>query len=78
MMYTCPVCFFNQLEEPPRPYNICDCCGTEFGVDDEELSHEELRAQWVASGANWFFKLPPIGWNAEIQLRAASAHISHP
>lgn len=62
-MFTCPVCFFDGLTEPPQDYNICECCGTEFGNDDEARSHEELRMEWLAAGANWFFGEPPSGWN---------------
>lgn len=40
MMYTCPVCNYNELDEPP--YNthgygsdeICPCCVFQFGYDD--------------------------------------------
>ncbi len=67
-MNTCPVCFFDQLEEAAVPYNICDCCGTEFGNDDELHSHEELRQSWIEAGCRWFFGAPPAGWDARTQL----------
>jgi hypothetical protein len=51
------------MTEPPQDYNICECCGTEFGNHDEERSHEELRTEWIARGAKWFFGEPPLGWN---------------
>jgi len=68
MKFTCPVCFFDGLDEPARPYNICDCCGTEFGVDDEDANYDELRNDWIARGARWFFGTPPIGWSAWTQM----------
>lgn len=68
MRYTCPVCAFRNMEAPPRNYEICPCCGTEFGNDDEILSHEQLRTNWIANGANWFFNNPPSGWNPWNQL----------
>jgi hypothetical protein len=73
MTYTCPVCFFDKLSEPPENYSICVCCGTEFGNDDEFLSHAELRQQWISKGSRWFFRQPPAGWNPVQQLTAAYA-----
>jgi hypothetical protein len=60
------------MQDPPRDYNICECCGTEFGNDDESVSHEELRARWVAGGARWFFRSAPVGWNPWAQLFMAN------
>jgi hypothetical protein len=68
MSFTCPVCFYDKLQEPARDYNICMCCGTEFGSDDEMASHAELRGMWIATGARWFFGLPPVPWNPWLQL----------
>ena len=76
MNFTCPVCAF-ALNEPPADYAICPCCGTEFGLDDFESSHKELRFNWVARGAQWFspYTVPPQGWNPLLQLlRAGFAH----
>ena len=53
---------------PPRHYNICPCCGTEFDNDDVEFTWDELRNQWIASGAHWFYGAPPFEWNAWVQL----------
>ena len=71
-MFTCPVCYYTGLQEPPTNYNICECCGTEFGADDELRSHEELRGQWINSEAPWFFRTPPVGWNPWVQLISAN------
>lgn len=57
---------------PPRHYNICPCCGTEFDNDDVDFSFAELRYNWIISGARWFFGQPPNGWNAAAQLAKAS------
>lgn len=70
-MYTCPVCFFDQMPDPDKDFNICPCCGTEFGNDDVDVSHAELRADWIHSGAQWFFGVPPVGWNRWLQVMRA-------
>jgi hypothetical protein len=72
MKYQCPVCFYAGLPYPPADYHICLCCGTEFGNDDEEFSHAQLREMWIASGAQWFFRTPPAGWNPWVQLLHAN------
>jgi hypothetical protein len=56
------------MPDPPQDYNICPCCGTEFGNDDIEYSFEQLRYQWIANGARWFFGAPPYRWSAGAQL----------
>lgn len=77
--YGCPVCGYRGLEEAPRDergeasFEICPCCGTEFGYDDATRSYSELRDGWVARGAPWFSaaQQPPAGWEAAKQLREA-------
>lgn len=71
MNYQCPVCFYDGLPYPPQDYHICLCCGTEFGNDDGDFSHAQLREMWIASGAEWFFRNPPSGWNPWVQLQGA-------
>ena len=68
MRYHCPVCMFPKLPYPPRDYHICPCCGTEFGNDDAEFSHDQLREMWIAAGPYWFFGRPPDHWNPWMQL----------
>jgi hypothetical protein len=76
MTYACPVCGFAGLTEPhvdvtgSPTYSICPCCGTQFGADDLEKSHEELRAEWIAQGAAWWSQKEPApsGWDARKQL----------
>ena len=75
----CPVCAYGGLEEPPydehgyESYEICPSCGTQFGYHDATRSHAELRATWVAAGAQWTSRVipPPEGWDGLIQVRAA-------
>ena len=54
---------------PPTDYNICQCCGTEFGDDDADLSHVELRQRWIERGSLWFFGNPPEGFNVHITTK---------
>lgn len=70
MRYLCPVCGYDRLEYPPRDYSICPCCRTEFGISDRSWSHEILRGDWIARGANWGSILtpPPAHWKPAKQL----------
>ena len=58
---------------PAVPYNICPCCGTEFGVDDRKTSHQALRQAWIKTGMPWFDDItaPPKAWSASVQLMQA-------
>jgi hypothetical protein len=67
-MSKCPVCMYPNLAYPPRDYHICPCCGTEFGNDDAEFSHDQLREMWISAGARWFFGRAPDHWNPWVQL----------
>ncbi len=75
MKYRCPVCMFPSLPYPPSNYHICPCCSTEFGNDDADFSHHQLREMWIASGANWFFGAPPEHWNPWMQLIKAGLDV---
>ncbi|MGO1080013.1 hypothetical protein [Inquilinus sp. CA228] len=75
MSFACPVCRFPGLEEAPydehgcASFDICPCCGTQFGYDDATTGHSELRARWIAGGKRWWSeKGPPADWGAETQL----------
>lgn len=72
MGFVCPVCFFADLPYPPEDYNICPCCGTEFENDDVEHTYDELRLNWIARGAQWFYGEPHPNWSAWGQLAARS------
>jgi hypothetical protein len=78
MSYTCPVCMYAEMPYPPADYDICPCCGTEFGNDDADLSNEQLRERWIRCGARWFFGNPPLGWNPWMQLIQAGLVMSVP
>ena len=75
----CPVCGFPELGGPPYDsfgyptYEICPCCGVEFGNDDWEKTTSELRDEWVQGGFVWFSQhtTPPPAWGPLKQLKAA-------
>ncbi len=77
-LYTCPVCGFPELDEPPYDeakcptYIICPCCGVEFGFDDATATFKELRQKWKAQGMPWrsTSQPPPLGWSPKKQLNA--------
>jgi hypothetical protein len=74
VQHTCPVCAYSEMPDPAEDFNICPCCGTEFGYDDDfGVTHGELRARWVAQGAPWFSRAtpPPVNWSASRQLSLA-------
>lgn len=70
MSYTCPVCGYAALPEPPDNFSICPSCGTEFGYDDTSASHATLRRAWIKQGFTWFSRSRPTppNWNAWKQL----------
>lgn len=75
----CPVCGFQGLNEAPydeelnASYDICPCCGVEFGYDDFKIDNivfEIARNKWLAKGAKWFKKdEKPKNWILEEQLK---------
>lgn len=75
MKHRCKMCGFDEMPYPPKPYNICPCCGIEYGVDDQIDSYKQLRNEWLSAGAPWFSTLPeflrPPLWNAWDQLDKA-------
>ncbi|PST17389.1 hypothetical protein C7U60_20185 [Mesorhizobium plurifarium] len=79
LAFPCPVCGYPHLDEPPYDstgcptYNICPCCGTEFGYDDASVSHNVLRSQWINRGMTWWSKHvdPPKDWDPNTQLSDA-------
>ncbi len=80
--YVCPVCKFDGLSEPPYnsegsgPYEICPCCGFEFGVDDFgynscKEAHAVWRKQWIDRGCLWQYSenKKPKDWDPVEQLK---------
>lgn len=73
----CRVCGL-YIDEPPwgedgrtPTFDICDCCGTEFGYEDATLvGVVNQRKKWLAEGAQWFQpKRMPAGWDVTEQMR---------
>lgn len=73
----CRVCGLAQ-DEPPwgsdgktPSFNICSCCGVEFGYEDATpAGTREYRRRWVGGGAKWFTpSRRPEDWCLEEQLR---------
>jgi hypothetical protein len=81
MKHHCPVCGWPELAEPPRnasgaaSFEICPCCGFEFGFDDDDqgLTYEAARARWVAAGMKWWStsRPSPANWKALDQFTRA-------
>ena len=71
-MNSCPVCGYREMPDPPEDFNICPCCGTEFGYTDAGITYEQLREKWRAHGAPWFSQSiqPPPDWDPRRQLLA--------
>lgn len=75
--YRCRVCGFLQDELPwgesedLPTFNICPCCGVEFGYEDATLyGIRRYRKLWLSGGAKWFNpKLQPKDWTLELQLK---------
>jgi rubredoxin len=77
--YTCPVCGYPRLLEPAYDlgtvspsFNICPCCGCEFGYDDATpWAKESFLKNWVKRGSPWFHpELKPSDWNVREQLQS--------
>lgn len=58
------------MDDPPRNFNICPSCGTEFGLNDVNASISDLRAEWIAMGTQWWSRTDPRppNWNPFEQL----------
>ena len=53
-------------------FGICDCCGTEFGYEDHQLSSIiRKRKEWINNGCKWHRKRvkPPANWSAVESLK---------
>lgn len=73
----CRVCgtevsdFYPWGEDGQTPsFEICDCCGTQFGYEDCETEEiKKRRANWLAGGARWLRPdKKPSGWTVEKSL----------
>ncbi|MES2345349.1 MAG: hypothetical protein V4494_05385 [Chlamydiota bacterium] len=52
-------------------YDICDCCGTEFGYGDCTVKAiRASRERWLTNGTKWKYpKEKPINWSLEEQMK---------
>lgn len=74
-IYYCPVCgygpfsqAYGSVSEIRRSYEICDCCGCEYGYSDN-LAHLE---KWISEGCPWSVaKARPDDWSLDQQLSHA-------
>ncbi|WP_132313659.1 hypothetical protein [Paenibacillus sp. BK033] len=78
MKHICPICGYEELTQAPydtdgnESFEICDCCGFEFGFDDVHDGHtfETYRNKWISAGATWFYKQSePEIWDLNQQLK---------
>ncbi len=78
MMYTCPVCGFNELPYPPEDWMICPCCNTMFGYSDVQWGNDVLRKEWIQTGAKWGSDdiSQPEYWSPIQQLLNIGYHVS--
>ena len=74
--FYCRVCGLKQTEPPwgedgkTPSYEICSCCGVEFGNEDySPESLKKYRDNWISGGAKWFSsKEKPANWDMKNQL----------
>jgi hypothetical protein len=70
MTFTCPVCGYDKMEDPPENHEICPCCTTHFNYDDYNTSHAELRKRWISKGKKFrVVQFKPENWNPSRQLK---------
>ena len=75
--YACRICGFLQPSLPwgydgKTPlFEICDCCGAEFGYEDVTIqSIKQYRDRWLSDGAIfWAPREKPKKWLLEEQLK---------
>jgi hypothetical protein len=69
----CPLCGWGPREDADATvaelrmsYDICECCGCEYGLDDDEAYYSE----WVTDGMKWFDEsYRPAGWTIDNQFK---------
>lgn len=81
-MKFCPVCGYDDHVYPPYDedinpsYDICSCCGFQFGVDDDveiedgvfmekKDTHTQFRNNWIDNGAIVFSESYPKKFQKE-------------
>ncbi len=83
MAFTCPVCGYPDLTEPPHDpqwgtpsLEICPSCYFQFGYDDldRKIAYETWRERWVRERMPWRSRNPvPEGWDPPAQLATLPA-----
>lgn len=86
--HPCPICGYELDVDPWKDniptYDICPCCGIEFGYEDfrptsEERipRHAELRQKWIDDGMPWWSKSnpPSVPWDPREQLKRIGVSI---
>lgn len=65
-----PEFFWGEDNKTPS-YNICFCCGVEFGYEDDRLENiRKYRGRWLDLGGKWFeSKKMPQNWNVKEQMK---------
>lgn len=73
-----PPPYYNHWGKPS--YGVCDCCGFEFGQDDDPgtatpVTFAEYRKEWISQeNATWFSpEKKPANWSLEEQLKQIDA-----
>ena len=72
-LHVCRICGTDYSNENYYPWgidgdcpthDICDCCGVEFGYEDQHYrAIINYRDTWIKNGANWFSpEMMPEGW----------------
>lgn len=58
-------------DEKSPTYEICSCCGVEFGYGDTTLNNvRALRSDWVKGGCGWEESdAKPKDWDATSQMQ---------
>ncbi|WP_434166325.1 hypothetical protein [Bacillus thuringiensis] len=77
MNFICVICGFDDLLDPPYEegypsYEICPCCGFQFGFDDcdQGCTFVAHREKWLEKGAVWHNNTEkPTEWSLEKQLK---------
>jgi len=75
--YECRICGYKNEDFPwgedgkTPNYQICPCCGTQFGVNDITLDDiHKTRNLWKKNGNKWFAKNEtPADWDIETQMK---------
>ena len=58
-------------DEKTPTYEICPCCGVEFGNEDYTAeSIREYRDHWIRTGCKWFEQRKrPLAWSWHVQSK---------